>query len=128
MNRYRIGALCVAGMLAFAPLAGAFNIDFEGLPAGYVIFELSEGAGASGGLPGVIGVLGFSPAFGLQINPVIVFDSSNPTGGDVDLGTPNQAHGGPGRKHDRHLHVSDTAVYAPRSAYAVFRAGRTGNY
>lgn len=27
---------------------------------------------------------------------VITFDSSNPTGGDTDLGTPNQAYGGPG--------------------------------
>lgn len=27
---------------------------------------------------------------------VIIFDSSNPTGGDYDLGTPNQAYGGPG--------------------------------
>lgn len=27
---------------------------------------------------------------------VIIFDSNNPTGGDFDLGTPNQAFGGPG--------------------------------
>ena len=29
-------------------------------------------------------------------HPVMVFDSSNPTGGDPDLGTPNEAFGGPG--------------------------------
>ena len=28
--------------------------------------------------------------------PAMIFDSSNPTGGDVDLGTPNQDFGGPG--------------------------------
>jgi hypothetical protein len=30
-------------------------------------------------------------------NAAIVFDSSNPTGGDIDLGTPNEAHNGPGK-------------------------------
>ncbi len=29
-------------------------------------------------------------------HPVMIFDSSNPTGGDSDLGTPNQDFGGPG--------------------------------
>jgi hypothetical protein len=29
-------------------------------------------------------------------NQVAIFDSANPTGGDVDLGTPNQDFGGPG--------------------------------
>jgi hypothetical protein len=28
--------------------------------------------------------------------PAMIFDSSNPTGGDPDLGSPNQAYGGPG--------------------------------
>ncbi|MEM8892184.1 MAG: hypothetical protein AAGD28_29665, partial [Bacteroidota bacterium] len=29
-------------------------------------------------------------------HPPIIFDSANPTGGDTDLGTPNQSFGGPG--------------------------------
>lgn len=29
-------------------------------------------------------------------HPVVIFDTSDPTGGDTDLGTPNQAFGGPG--------------------------------
>jgi len=33
---------------------------------------------------------------GNRTGDVIIFDSSNPTGGDSDLGTPNQAYGGPG--------------------------------
>lgn len=37
-------------------------------------------------------------AFGAGSNPdvAMIFDSSNPTGGDVDLGTPNAQYGGPG--------------------------------
>lgn len=27
----------------------------------------------------------------------VIFDSSNPSGGDIDLGTPNEAHNGPGK-------------------------------
>lgn len=96
MCKRRIILVCAVGFLAIAPLAGAFNLDFEGLPAGYVMFELSEGAGVSGGLDGVVGAMGFSPAFGLSVNPLIVFDSSHPTGGDPDLGTPNEAFAGPG--------------------------------
>ncbi|WP_193212836.1 hypothetical protein [Luteolibacter marinus] len=76
--------------------AGAFELDFEGLPAGTVAFELSEGAGISGGPAGTVGVNGYSSAFGFAINPVLIFDSANPTGGDDDLGTPNEIYAGPG--------------------------------
>ena len=42
--------------------------------------------------------LGISVTTNDPINhPAMIFDSSNPTGGDWDLGTPNQAFGGPGR-------------------------------
>ena len=34
---------------------------------------------------------------GNRTGDVIIFDSSNPSGGDWDLGTPNEAYGGPGR-------------------------------
>ncbi len=98
MCKSRIVLVCVVGFLAIAPLAGAFDLDFEGLPAGYVMFELSEGAGVSGGLDGVVGAMGFSPAFGLSVNALIVFDSANPlpAADDFDLGTPHWSHGGPG--------------------------------
>jgi hypothetical protein len=96
MIKHGLIALCVVGLFAAAPSANAFNIDFEGLPAGLVVYELTEGAGVSGGLEGSIGVLGFNPFFGLAFNTAIIFDSSNPTGFDDDLGTPNEAYAGPG--------------------------------
>ena len=90
----RISAIVALG--AFLPLVQAFELDFEGLPAGTVVFELSAGAGMSAGFPGIVKVTGYSAQFGPGINPVLIFDSSDPTGGDVDLGTPNEAYGGPG--------------------------------
>ena len=86
----------VVALGAFLPLAQAFEMDFEGLPAGTVIYQLSAGAGMSAGFPGIVKVTGYSAQFGPGTNPVLIFDSSDPTGGDVDLGTPNQAYGGPG--------------------------------
>ena len=90
----RIPAALALG--ALLPLAQAFELDFEGLPDGTVIYQLSAGAGMSAGFPGIVKVTGYSAEFGPGINPVLIFDSSDPTGGDIDLGTPNQAYGGPG--------------------------------
>jgi hypothetical protein len=90
----RLPAIVALG--AFVPLAQAFELDFQGLPAGTVVFELSAGAGMSAGFPGIVKVTGYSAEFGPGINPVLIFDSSDPTGTDYDLGTPNQAYGGPG--------------------------------
>lgn len=36
------------------------------------------------------------PGVPFHSNPLMIFDSSNPTGGDYDLGTPNSTFGGPG--------------------------------
>ncbi len=58
------------------------NLDFEGLGAGTVV---------SGQFAG-IQVLTDDPTN----NPAMIFNSSNPTGGDTDLGTPNSDFGGPG--------------------------------
>lgn len=33
-------------------------------------------------------------------NSAMIFDTSNPTGGDIDLGTPNENYGGPGKSGD----------------------------
>lgn len=41
-------------------------------------------------------VAGITMAFPNE-NSAMVFDSSNPTGGDFDIGTPNEIYGGPGR-------------------------------
>jgi len=69
-------------------------VDFENLPAGTIVSSLSSGAGISGPLVGSVGVLGFTPGFGT--NTSVIFDSSNPSGEDDDLGTPNIAFAGPG--------------------------------
>ena len=60
-------------------------IDFDELSAGDVV---------STQYPGVT-INAVNNRTGYQ-NAAMVFDSSNPTGGDADLGTPNQAFGGPG--------------------------------
>jgi len=74
----------------------AADLDFEGLPAGQIVDTLSQGQGISGNLNGSVEVFGFNPNFGMDTNTAVVFDSNNPTGNDVDLGSPNQTCGGPG--------------------------------
>jgi len=69
-------------------------VDFENLPTGTIVNSLSSGAGISGPLLGSVGVLGFTPGF--ATNTAVIFDSANPSGEDDDLGTPNEAFGGPG--------------------------------
>lgn len=65
-------------------------LDFEGLPAGTILAEVVGRHGV-----GPVGVHGFNPQIGAT-NAAVVFDSSAPTGGDDDLGTPNEDFGGPG--------------------------------
>lgn len=84
--------------------ATAAEIDFEGLTQGHILDEVSTGSGITGGVPGTIGIDGFNPALsasgkcssGPPCNAAVVFGSNNPTGGDWDLGTPNECNGGPG--------------------------------
>lgn len=66
-------------------------LDFDGLPPGTIVDQLF----GVGGL-GPIGVRGTSPGVGGFFNAALIFDSSTPTGGDSDLGTPNETFGGPG--------------------------------
>lgn len=97
-------ALALMGVCLVGPSAMAAEIDFEGLEEGAIPNEVSTGKGVSGPLAGTITVLGYNPAFEAGTNAAVIFDSSCPpdgnpascSGGDVDLGTPNQAHGGPG--------------------------------
>jgi hypothetical protein len=68
------------------PCVDIFPIDFDDLPAGTVVEEQFAALGVhistinTGGGP----------------DKAIVFASANPTGGDDDLGTPNEDFGGPG--------------------------------
>ena len=74
-------------------------ITFEDLEEGA---RLSEVLGSRGSGP--IGVQGINPLLSKSINAAVVFDSACPPGGrprdctgeDIDLGTPNEAFGGPG--------------------------------
>lgn len=68
----------------------SFLIDFEEFTAGEIVSEISitdpfENAQ----------VEGITLAFP-DSNAAMVFDSSNPTGNDFDIGTPNAMYGGPG--------------------------------
>lgn len=72
-----------AGMCVSAA-ASASIIDFEGFPAGTVITNQLVPQG-----------IGLVTAIG-GANQAMIFDSSNPTGNDPDLGTPNSDFGGPG--------------------------------
>ncbi len=76
----------------------AAEINFEGLTPGEIVHELTEGNGVTGTHGGSIAVMGHIPSF--MGNSAVVFDSSNPTGGDNDLGSPNQEFTGPGVDED----------------------------
>ena len=74
-------------------------ITFEGLEAGARITEVFGNRGS-----GPVFVQGTNPLLSSSINAAVVFDSACPPGGmpgdctgeDMDLGTPNEAFGGPG--------------------------------
>lgn len=86
------------------PVANAAVIDFEGLDTGTIVEKVSSGKGVSGPMSGAIGVFANNPVMESGTNAAVIFDSSCPpvddepvcSGGDFDLGTPNQKHGGPG--------------------------------
>ncbi len=83
-----------AGVLllaAAAPTPAAQTvIDFEALAAGTVVSDVMAAPGV-----GPVRVRGTNPRFPGQ-NAAVIFDSSRPTGGDPDLGSPNVEFGGPG--------------------------------
>lgn len=59
------------------------DIDFNSLPAGTILTDQFPGVTIS--------------TFDNVNHPAMIFDSSNPSGGDYDLGTPHEDFGGPGR-------------------------------
>lgn len=75
---------------------GAVELGLDDKPAGTIVDRLDLG-----GDFGSVAVRGraVTPE-GDERNRAIVFDSSNPTGGDFDLGTPNETFGGPGIGRD----------------------------
>lgn len=74
-----------------AQISETATITFdEGYAAGDIISTVTPG-----GCTGEIAVYAENPNFPGQ-NAAMIFDSNNPTGGDIDLGTPNQQYGGPG--------------------------------
>ncbi|MBY6185502.1 hypothetical protein KUV89_02480 [Marinobacter hydrocarbonoclasticus] len=86
----------VAVGVSFAFSLSAAELHFDQLPTGKIVGELSNGKGASGLRGGVVYVTGFNPDLEIDDNAAVIFDSSNPSGGDDDLGTPNEDFGGPG--------------------------------
>jgi hypothetical protein len=92
------GSVGLCNALGFCePLAAVHEmdvIDFEGLPAGTVLTTVVGDGGN-----GPIGIAGINPNLPAATPAAIVYDSActgGCTGGDADLGTPNQAFGGPG--------------------------------
>lgn len=70
---------------------GSFTVDFAGLSAGDIVTNLQHGITVSS-----------KKRQGSKTGPLVdasamIFDSENPTGGDVDLGAPNADFGGPGK-------------------------------
>ncbi|TYA52318.1 hypothetical protein [Formosa maritima] len=69
-------------------------INFDGFSAGEIVSEVSPN-----GCSGSIAIMAVNPDFP-GMNTAMIFDSSNPTGNDFDLGTPNEMYGGPGISSD----------------------------
>lgn len=94
----RAVALCVCMSFATLNASAQETITFESRcdTTPYLSGDFVSQVCGSGGT-GPITVSGKNPVPALTaFNTAIIFDSANPTGGDTDLGTPNQAFGGPG--------------------------------
>jgi hypothetical protein len=90
-----ITTLIVVFLVAVPAWRPAEVQDFAGHPVGTVVAGAQPGGGSA---PGTL-----FPHFTLSVSndgggphSLILFDSAAPTGGDVDLGAPNETFGGPG--------------------------------
>ena len=87
-------ALSLAGSTGLARAQAVATIDFEGLPEGLIVNEVSAGAGISGdtgGVTGSITVFGDSPDPAVNTNAAIIFDATctpRCTGNATDLKRP----------------------------------------
>jgi hypothetical protein len=79
-------------------------IDFEEFVAGDIVSTTSPN-----GCDGSIGVMALNPNFPAN-NSAMAFDSANPSGGDDDLGTPNESFGGPGISSEGPQPSNDTSL------------------
>lgn len=79
-------------------------IDFEEFTAGDIVSNTSPS-----GCAGTISIMALNPDFPTD-NAAMAFDSANPTGGDFDLGTPNQSFGGPGVSDEGPQPSNDTEL------------------
>lgn len=102
MRTTKISPILVTGaLLLTSHTAIADNIDFEGLPPGTIVSELSKGKGISGNLTGVVYVEGRNTLFP-DTNAAIIFNSECIPGPpscnleDRDIATPHEDFGGPG--------------------------------
>ncbi|MEE8143628.1 MAG: immunoglobulin domain-containing protein, partial [Planctomycetota bacterium] len=86
-------AWLIPGLLLGVEVNAVIDFDFQGLPAGTILSSLEADGG--GNAVGPIGVRGTLPSDPVP-NRALIFNSANPTGGDLDLGTPNADFGGPG--------------------------------
>ena len=66
----------------------------DGFQAGDIVTSVSPS-----GCGGEVQVFAYNPDY-MDKNAAVIFDSNNPTGGDIDLGTPNLQYGGPGESED----------------------------
>ena len=84
--------------------ASQVNLDFEGFEAGTIISTLTPNI-----CEGEISIRAFNPRFPDE-NSAMIFDSSDPTGNDDDLGTPSEFYGGPGESEEGPQESNDTAL------------------
>jgi len=97
----RLFSLAVMALLIFtfkpSRAASESVIDFEGLPEGMIVSSVSSGNGISGDpISGYVGVFGYNPVFGPQVNAAMIFDArclpggipASCTGQDGDLFNP----------------------------------------
>ena len=100
----RILLLSSVAVALASPAAAQETIDFENLSAGTIVGEVFANGGTGSG---PIEISGLNPALG-EVNAAMIYDSSCPpagvpatcSGDDTDLGTPNEAFGGPGVSED----------------------------
>jgi len=92
-----LGALLTTSLQLYAD-----RIDFEGLPAGTIVDELSKGLGINDTkINGVVRVIGHNTFFP-NTNAAVIFDSEctrgtiSCEGRDQDIATPHEDFGGPG--------------------------------
>ncbi|NNE07824.1 MAG: hypothetical protein HKN20_04600 [Gemmatimonadetes bacterium] len=96
MRNPLVGIVTLAALLyATGAMGATVTESFDGFPAGKVIAGDLPGGGTASGTDLANVTVSVVNAGGGP-NSAIIFDSNNPTGGDPDLGTPNQTCGGPG--------------------------------